>query len=63
MPLPNRTIAISSFAQGINGITIQQVQNAGADVVAVGGAIYKANSPSEAAKRLREKIVFPAAIA
>lgn len=52
-----------AVAGGINETTIQQVQNAGADVVAIGGAIYKASSPGEAAKRLREKIASPAAIA
>lgn len=52
-----------AVAGGINETTIQQVQNAGADVVAIGGAIYKARSPGEAAKRLREKIASPAAIA
>ncbi len=46
------------MAGGINESTIEQVQNSGADVVAVGGAIYKAASPGEAGKRLREKIAI-----
>lgn len=45
-----------SVAGGIKEDTIQQVEAAGADMVAVGGAIYKAHSPGEAARRLREKI-------
>lgn len=45
-----------SVAGGIKEDTIQQVEAAGADVVAVGAAIYGAKSPGEAARRLREKI-------
>ncbi|MBH8563068.1 orotidine 5'-phosphate decarboxylase [Nostoc sp. CENA67] len=45
-----------SAAGGINEKTIQEVEAAGADVAAVGAAIYSANSPAEAARRLREKI-------
>lgn len=43
-------------AGGINENTIQQVEAAGADVAAVGAAIYAAPSPKEAARRLHEKI-------
>ena len=45
-----------SVAGGIKENTIQQVEAAGADMVAVGAAIYSAQSPGEAAHRLREKI-------
>lgn len=51
-----------SVAGGINETTIQQVQAAGVEVVAVGGAIYKAASPGEAAKRLKEKIAVAVAV-
>lgn len=51
-----------SVAGGIKEDTIQQVQSAGADMVAVGAAIYKAQSPGEAARRLREKITSEVAI-
>lgn len=47
-----------SAAGGINENTIQQVEAAGADVAAVGAAIYGALSPKEAARRLREKIAL-----
>jgi 3-hexulose-6-phosphate synthase len=45
-----------SIAGGIKEDTIQQVEAAGADVAAVGAAIYGAKSPKEAARRIREKI-------
>ncbi|MBG1270924.1 3-hexulose-6-phosphate synthase [Nostoc sp. WHI] len=45
-----------SAAGGINEKTIQEVEAAGADVAAVGAAIYSAKSPAEAARILREKI-------
>jgi 3-hexulose-6-phosphate synthase len=45
-----------AVAGGINATTINQVQMTGADVVAVGGAIYSAASPGTMAKELREKI-------
>lgn len=45
-----------SVAGGINENSIQQVEAAGANMVAVGAAIYAAKSPGEAARRLREKI-------
>ncbi|BAZ70799.1 MAG: orotidine 5'-phosphate decarboxylase [Pelatocladus maniniholoensis HA4357-MV3] len=45
-----------SAAGGINENTIQEVEAAGADVAAVGAAIYNAQSPAESARRLREKI-------
>ena len=51
------TVGISfAVAGGINETTIQQVQSIGADIVAVGGAIYNAPSPREAARQLREKL-------
>ncbi|MFB2893514.1 hypothetical protein ACE1CI_11430 [Aerosakkonemataceae cyanobacterium BLCC-F50] len=50
------------MAGGINESTIEQVQNLGADVVAVGGAIYKATSLGEAAKLLRKKIAVKIAV-
>lgn len=43
-------------AGGINNNTIQQVEAAGADVAAVGAAIYNAPSPKDAARHLQEKI-------
>ncbi|GAX38307.1 3-hexulose-6-phosphate synthase [Nodularia sp. NIES-3585] len=50
-------ISISlSAAGGINEKTIQEVEAAGANVAAVGAAIYSAKSPAEAARRLQEKI-------
>jgi 3-hexulose-6-phosphate synthase len=49
------TIALSA-AGGINENTIQQVEAAGAEIAAVGAAIYSATSPGEAARRIREKI-------
>ena len=45
-----------AVAGGINETTIDRVQMAGADVAAIGGAIYGAASPGAMAKRLREKI-------
>jgi 3-hexulose-6-phosphate synthase len=51
-----------SVAGGIKEETIQQVQAAGADMVAVGAAIYKAQFPGEAARRLREKITSEVAV-
>lgn len=45
-----------AVAGGINETSIQQVEAAGAAIVAVGAAIYSAKSPREAALRLREKI-------
>ena len=49
-------VKIRLSISGIKEDTIQQVEAAGADVVAVGAAIYGAKSPGEAARRLREKI-------
>ncbi|MBD2777780.1 3-hexulose-6-phosphate synthase [Iningainema tapete] len=45
-----------SAAGGIKEDTIQQVEAAGAQIAAVGAAIYAAKSPKEAARRIREKI-------
>jgi len=45
-----------SVAGGINQTTIQQVEAAGADTVAVGAAIYAATSPAAATRQLREKL-------
>lgn len=45
-----------SVAGGINETTIDQVRATGADVAAVGGAIYSAASSGMTAKRLREQI-------
>lgn len=45
-----------AVAGGINDTTIEQVQSSGAEVAAVGGAIYSAASPSAMAKRLSELI-------
>ncbi|MBW4473904.1 MAG: orotidine 5'-phosphate decarboxylase [Stenomitos rutilans HA7619-LM2] len=45
-----------SAAGGINETTIGQVAASGADVAAVGAAIYAAKSPGEAARRIREQL-------
>lgn len=45
-----------AVAGGVNETTIGQVQATGAEIVAIGGAIYHAASPKEAARRLRDKL-------
>lgn len=45
-----------AVAGGINADTIQQVEEAGAVIAAVGGAIYHASSPKEAARQIRAKL-------
>lgn len=45
-----------AVAGGINETTINQVQATGAEVAAVGGAIYSATSPAEMARKLRSQI-------
>ena len=45
-----------AVAGGIDADTIQQVEEAGAVIAAVGGAIYHASSPKDAARQIRAKI-------
>jgi 3-hexulose-6-phosphate synthase len=45
-----------SVAGGINENTIEQIQAAGANIAAIGGAIYNAKSPVDAVRHLRELI-------
>ena len=45
-----------SVAGGIKPATVQQVVDAGADVIVVGAAIYSAPSPAEAAREIRELV-------
>jgi 3-hexulose-6-phosphate synthase len=53
----HNSLSISlSAAGGINENTIQEVEAAGAEIAAVGAAIYSAASPGDAARRIREKI-------
>jgi 3-hexulose-6-phosphate synthase len=54
--LRNVTSIALSAAGGINENTIQQVESAGADIAAVGAAIYSSSSPQEAARRIRKKM-------
>ncbi len=49
------SIALSA-AGGINENTIQAVEAAGAEIAAVGAAIYSAKSPADAARRIRAKM-------
>jgi 3-hexulose-6-phosphate synthase len=46
-----------SVAGGVNVATINAVQRAGADVAVVGGGIYSAADPAQAAKELRAAII------
>ncbi|MDJ0348131.1 3-hexulose-6-phosphate synthase [Cryobacterium sp. PH29-G1] len=46
-----------SVAGGVNLSTIEAVQRAGAEVAVVGGSIYSAADPAQAAKDLRDAIV------
>jgi 3-hexulose-6-phosphate synthase len=46
-----------SVAGGVNLATINAVQRAGADVAVVGGGIYSAADPAQAAKELRAAII------
>jgi 3-hexulose-6-phosphate synthase/6-phospho-3-hexuloisomerase len=43
-----------SVAGGIKESTVQQVVDSGADIIVVGAAIYGAESPAEAARRIRQ---------
>jgi len=45
-----------SVAGGIKPATVQQVVDAGADIIVVGAAIYSAPSPAEAAREIRELV-------
>ena len=45
-----------SVAGGIKPATVQQVVEAGADIIVVGAAIYGAPSPAEAAREIRELV-------
>ncbi|WP_305908902.1 3-hexulose-6-phosphate synthase [Methylomarinum sp. Ch1-1] len=45
-----------SVAGGIKQSTVQQVVEAGADIIVVGAAIYGAPSPAEAAREIRELV-------
>ncbi len=45
-----------AVAGGINVDTIQQVEAAGAAIAAVGGAIYHASSPANAARQIKAKL-------
>jgi len=45
-----------SVAGGIKQSTVQQVVEAGANIIVVGAAIYGAPSPSEAAREIRELV-------
>jgi 3-keto-L-gulonate-6-phosphate decarboxylase len=45
-----------SVAAGIKPATVQQVVEAGANIIVVGAAIYGAPSPAEAASEIRELV-------
>ncbi len=45
-----------SVAGGIKQSTVQQVVEAGADIIVVGAAIYGADSPAESAREIRELV-------
>jgi 3-keto-L-gulonate-6-phosphate decarboxylase len=45
-----------SVAGGIKQSTVQQVVEAGANIIVVGAAIYGAASPAEAAREIRELV-------
>jgi len=45
-----------SAAGGINSVTAVQAYEAGADVIIVGGALYKAKSPEESARKIAQSL-------
>ena len=45
-----------SAAGGINSVTAPQAYSAGADVIIIGGALYKAKSPEESARKIAESL-------
>ena len=48
--------AMISAAGGINSVTAVQAYEAGADVIIVGGALYKAKSPEESARKIAQSL-------
>ena len=45
-----------SVAGGIKQATVQQVVEAGANIIVVGAAIYGAPSPAESAREIRDRV-------
>jgi 3-hexulose-6-phosphate synthase/6-phospho-3-hexuloisomerase len=48
--------AMISAAGGINSVTAPQAYEAGADVIIVGGSLYKAKSPEESARKIAQAL-------
>jgi 3-hexulose-6-phosphate synthase / 6-phospho-3-hexuloisomerase len=49
--------AMISAAGGINSVTAPQALAAGADVIIIGGALYKAKSPEESARKIAQSLL------
>jgi 3-hexulose-6-phosphate synthase / 6-phospho-3-hexuloisomerase len=48
--------AMISAAGGINSVTAPQAYEAGADVIIIGGSLYKAKSPEESARKIAQAL-------
>ncbi len=48
--------AMISAAGGINSVTAPQAYEAGADVIIIGGSLYKAKSPEESARKIAQSL-------
>lgn len=48
--------AMISAAGGINSVTAPQAYEAGADIIIVGGSLYKAKSPEESARKIAQAL-------